>query len=192
MILLATRQRGSCMVPMWFRNLTGTTLYRKGFPGRTAAWFPHGSDVVPHFKREQIIAKRHLLAARQRGSCMVPMWFLRWQSGGRCSCKIPKWLPLARALRHVEHAAADQQVHWLLSGTAFFFWPAFLRCPYGAELAATARRAQLTIDNLKLMSLSSLMKKKQKRVTRPKTWRAEQPNCSGGSTPWHAGVWRRY
>ena len=63
MTLLATRQRGSYMVPMWFRNLTGTTLYRKGFPGRTAAWFPHGSDVAPHFERKQIIAKRHLLAA---------------------------------------------------------------------------------------------------------------------------------
>ena len=58
MILLATRQRGSCMVPMWFRNLTGTTLYRKGFPGRTAAWFPHGSDVAPYFKRKQVIAKK--------------------------------------------------------------------------------------------------------------------------------------
>ena len=73
--LLAARQRGSCMAPMWFRNLTGTTSYRKGFLGRTAAWFPHGSDVAPHFKRKQVIATRLLLATRQRGSCMVPTWF---------------------------------------------------------------------------------------------------------------------
>ena len=76
--MLAARQRGSCMVPMWFRNLTGTTLYRKGFwphGGMVPAWFRCGSDVVPHFKRKQIVAIRHLLAARLRVSCMVPMWF---------------------------------------------------------------------------------------------------------------------
>jgi hypothetical protein len=63
------------MVPMWFRKLIGTTTYRKRFAGCTAAWFPHGSAVVPHTKTEQFLTKGLLLAARQRGSCMVPMWF---------------------------------------------------------------------------------------------------------------------
>ena len=146
MALFVERQRGSCMVPMWFRPLAGTTSYRKCLcwpNGRRGScmvptWFlnlKESHHVVSQANRNHVISKTPLLAEREswflHGSNGVPrtdrnhviakMSLLAereaWFVHG--SCVVLQFEGVSSCPRHVENA---------LAGRTGVVVPAWLRC----------------------------------------------------------------